>query len=97
MGREPPFTGFGLCAFRIGVMWRPATVILTTGPLLAITGLDRLELTTRSNPTIFQPVALLGIALHAVAWILLGTQVVTGRVHASPAAVAIPGRGVWQA
>jgi hypothetical protein len=85
---------FGLCAFRIGVMWRTATFILAAGSLLAITGMDRLKLTTQSNPTIFEPLALLGIALNAVAWILLGTQVATGRVQASPAAVASPGHGV---
>jgi hypothetical protein len=85
---------FGLCAFRIGVMWRPAAFILAAGSLLAITGMDRFELTTQSNPTFFEPLALLGIALNAVAWILLGTQVATGRVQASAAAVAIPGRGL---
>ena len=85
---------FGLCAFRIGVMWRTATFVLAAGSLLAITGMDRLELTTPTDPTIFEPLALLGIALNAVAWILLGTQVATGRVQASPAAVASPGHGV---
>ncbi|MFP5341917.1 MAG: hypothetical protein ACLGIJ_03175 [Candidatus Limnocylindria bacterium] len=85
---------FGLCALRIGVLWRPATFVLAAGSLLAITGMDRLELTAPTNPTIFGPVSLLGIALNAVAWILLGTQIAKGRPRADPTAVAIPGHGV---
>jgi hypothetical protein len=84
---------FGLCALRIGVLWRPATVVLAVGSLLAITGMDRLELTTQANPTIFEPLSLLGIALNGAAWILLGTQIVAGRAQPSASAVHLPGQG----
>ena len=46
---------FGIVALRLGVAWRPAALILAVGSLLAITGMDRLELTSQANPTIFLP------------------------------------------
>jgi hypothetical protein len=42
---------------------------------MAIAGMDRLELTSQANPTIFQPIALTGIALNGLAWILLGLEI----------------------
>ena len=74
---------FGLYALRIGVLWRPATFVLIAGSLLAITGMDRLELTTPTNRTSFEPLSLLGIALNGAAWVLLGTQITVGRVRPS--------------
>ena len=81
---------FGLCALRIGVLWRWATLVLIAGSLLAMTGMDRLELTTQSNPTIFEPLSLLGIALNGTAWVLLGTQIVAGRTEPSASALELP-------
>jgi hypothetical protein len=72
---------FGLVALRIGVVWRPAALILAAGSLLAITGMDRLELTSQANPTIFSPISLAGIALNGFAWILLGLQIAVPRLR----------------
>lgn len=69
---------FGLVALRIGVLWHPATLALAVGSILAITGIDRLGLTSSADATIFGPVSLLGIALTATAWVALGTQVALG-------------------
>jgi hypothetical protein len=82
---------FGLVALRIGVLWRPATVALVVGSVLAITGIDRLGLTSSADPTVFGPVSLLGIALNATAWVALGTQLVLagrrpGRLSQAPEA-----------
>jgi hypothetical protein len=85
---------FGLCALRIGVLWRPAAIVLVAGSLLAITGMDRLELTTQANPTIFEPLSLLGIALDGAAWILLGTQIVAGRAQPTGSAATLPHESV---
>jgi hypothetical protein len=68
---------FGLVALRLGVVSRWGGLALGLGSLLAITGMDRLELTTRDNPTIFGPLALVGIALNGIGWILLGIDVAT--------------------
>lgn len=65
---------FGLVALRIGALWRGAAIMLTLGSLLAITGMDRLELTSSANPTIFGPIALAGVALNGLAWVLLGVD-----------------------
>jgi len=67
---------FGLVALRLGVVWRPAAFILVVGSLMATTGMDRLELTSQANPTIFAPIALAGVALNGFAWVLLGIDVV---------------------
>ena len=67
---------YGVVAVRIGVMWRWAGVLLAVGSLLAITGIDRLELTSPGNPTIFGPLSLLGIALNGIAWTLLALELV---------------------
>jgi hypothetical protein len=69
---------FGLVALRLGVVWWPAALVLAAGSLLAILGMDRLELTSQANPTIFGPIALTGIALNGVAWVLLGIDVIMG-------------------
>lgn len=66
---------FGLVALRIRVLARPALVVLLVGSVLAITGIDRLELTSEVSPTIFGPLSLLGAALNGVAWVLLGIEV----------------------
>jgi hypothetical protein len=80
---------FALCAFRLGALWRPATLLLGAGSLLAITGMDRLELTTQANPTIFEPLSLLGIALNGAAWVLLGAQIVSGRAQSRATATGM--------
>jgi hypothetical protein len=68
--------GFGLVALRLGVVWRWVALVLAVGSLMAITGMDRLELTSQVNPTIFTPIALTGVALNGFAWVLLGLEIV---------------------
>ena len=63
---------FGFAALRLGGWARVGPLALGIGSLLAITGMDRLELTTSDNPTIFLPLSLIGIALNGVGWIVLG-------------------------
>ena len=71
---------FGLIALRLGVLWRWAALALVVGSLAAIVGMDRLELTSQANPTIFTPIALTGVALNGIAWVLLGLQVAAPRL-----------------
>lgn len=66
---------FGIVTLRLGVVARWGALALAIGSLLAFTGMDRLEL----NPTIFGPIALAGLALNGIGWILLGLDVATRR------------------
>jgi hypothetical protein len=70
---------FGLVTLRLGVVARWAALALAIGSVLAFTGMDRLELTSPSNPTIFQPLSLVGIALNGIGWILLGLDLAIRR------------------
>ena len=70
---------FGVVTLRLGVMARWGAIALAIGSLLAIMGMDRLELTSATNPTIFGSLALAGIALNGLGWILLGLDVATRR------------------
>jgi len=70
---------FGLVALRLGVVWRWSALALAIGSALALTGIDRLGLTSTENPTIFGPLSLAGAALNGFGWILLGIEVATGR------------------
>jgi hypothetical protein len=72
---------FGIVALRLGVLWRWAAVALVAGSLLAILGIDRLGLTSASNPTVFGPLALAGIGLNGIAWVLLGLELAVPRLH----------------
>ena len=75
---------FGLVTLRLGVVRRWGALALAIGSVLAVTGVDRLALTSRDNPTIFGPLALAGIALNGIGWILLGIDIAT-RERASEA------------
>jgi len=66
---------FGLVTLRLGVASRWAALALTIGSVLAITGIDRLGLTSLDNSTIFGPLALTGVALNGIGWILLAIEV----------------------
>ena len=70
---------FGVVTLRLGLATRWGALALAIGSVLAITGIDRLGLTSEANPTIFGPLALVGIALNGTGWILLGLDIATGR------------------
>ena len=72
---------FGIVALRLGVLWRWAAFSLVVGSLAAIVGMDRLELTSQANPTIFTPIALTGVALNGIAWVLLGLEIAVPRLR----------------
>ena len=78
---------FGFVAARLGVLWRWASLALAIGSLLAITGMDRLELTSRDNPTIFVQISLVGFAMVGTAWLLLGAQIAVGAARPRPSVV----------
>jgi hypothetical protein len=69
---------FGFDALRLGAVTRWGALALGVGSLLAILGMSQLGLTTPGNPTIVAPIALTGVALNGVAWILLGLDVMLG-------------------
>jgi hypothetical protein len=76
---------FGLVTVRLGVAAQWGALALAIGSILAITGIDRLGLTSPANPTIFGPLSLVGIALNGIGWILLGLDVAThGRATTQP-------------
>jgi hypothetical protein len=79
---------FGVVALRLGVLWRWAAVALVAGSLLAILGIDRLGLTSAANPTVFGPLALAGIGLNGIAWVLLGLELAVPRLRGSRAVTA---------
>lgn len=81
---------FGLIAVRLGVLWRWPSVALALGALMAMTGIDRLALTSGDSPTIFASISLAGFVLVGSAWILLGSQVATGRAQPRVATTDIP-------
>jgi hypothetical protein len=70
---------FGLVTLRLGVVSRWGALALAIGSVLAIAGMDRLGLTSSANPTIFEAVAIAGIGLTGIGWILLGLDVATRR------------------
>jgi len=80
---------FGLITLRLGIVSRWGGLALAAGSALALTGMDRLDLVTGPFAQFFQPVALAGIALNGIGWILLGIEVATRQVvarsDASPA------------
>jgi hypothetical protein len=75
---------FGFAALRLGVLTRWGAAALGVGSLLAILGMDRLELTSTANPTIFGPIALVGIALNGLGWVLLGVDLARRAPEADP-------------
>lgn len=70
---------FGVVLLRLRAVWRPAALALAVGAPMAITGIDRLRLTSEANPTVFGSIALAGIALTGFAWVLLGIEVAVAR------------------
>jgi len=69
------FAWFGAVAFRLHQVTRIGAAALTVGSLLAILGIDRLGLVSVTEPDLFNVVALSGVFLHGLAWVLLGLDV----------------------
>ena len=70
---------FGLVALRIGVVWPWAALALAIGSILAMLGIDRLELVDGPFAWIFIPLAQIGIFLNGLAWIALGVGLIRER------------------
>jgi hypothetical protein len=70
---------FGLVTLRLGVVTRWGALAVAIGSVLAVTGIDRLGLTSSANPTIFGPLSLGGLILNGLGWILLGIDVAIRR------------------
>lgn len=62
-----------------GLAGRLGAVALATGSLLAIMGMDRLGLVSPDHDSIFKTLALVGVFLNGLAWIVLGLDVALGR------------------
>lgn len=70
---------FGLVAWRIGVVSRPAAVAVALGSLMAMAGISPLGLTTGPLAGLVESMSLAGIALLGVGWVWMGVDVVTRR------------------
>ena len=71
-------SAFGAVALRSRVASRWGPLALAIGSVLAIGGMGRLGLTSAATQPIFGPLALIGVALNGLGWILLGLDVAAG-------------------
>lgn len=78
----------GLAILRAGELTRWGGAVLAIGSPLAVLGMGRFELTSPENPTIFAPIALIGVALNGIGWVLLGLDL----VRPTKVDQAVPGR-----
>jgi hypothetical protein len=76
---------FALVTARLRAVSRSAAIVLAVGSALAFLGMDRLELVNGPYGSIVVPLALIGIALNGVGWILLGIDVMVRRLRRRPA------------
>ena len=70
---------FGLVAWRAFAVNRWGAAALAVGSVLAFTGMDRLELVRGDVAWLFEPAALLGVALNGIGWIVLGIDIALRR------------------
>ena len=77
---------FGFITFRLGVLNRWSALALLIGSLAAFTGMGYFGLAP--NGSVMEKVILTLMALHGLAWILLGVEVALRRRPAPPAATA---------
>jgi hypothetical protein len=66
---------FGVVAWRLGAVTRLGALALAVGSILAFLGMDRLELVRGETAWLFTPIALLGVALNGLGWILIGIDI----------------------
>jgi hypothetical protein len=64
---------------RLGVVTRLGALALAFGSTLTIAGIAQFGLTSGEHPTIFDSLALIGIALNGLGWVALGLDVATRR------------------
>jgi hypothetical protein len=82
---------FGVSTWRLRTATRWGAVLLAIGSVLAFAGMDRLELVNGDLAWLVQPLALLGIALNGIGWILLGFDVAFRQRAARPSPRGAPG------
>jgi hypothetical protein len=81
------YAWFGVVTFVLHQVTRIGSAALAVGSLLAILGIDRLGLVSVSEPTVWNTVALTGVFLHGLAWVILGLDVAFRR-RPAPTATA---------
>jgi hypothetical protein len=69
-------SAFGFMTLQLGVARRWGAIALGVGSALAVLGTDRLALTSAANPTPFGTLAMVGVALNGLGWILLGLELI---------------------
>lgn len=69
----------GVALLRTGVLSQWGAAALAIGSPLAVVGMGRFELTSPAHPTIFGPIALLGVALNGIGWVLLGVDLIRSK------------------
>ncbi len=69
---------FGVVTFKLGVVTRWGALALILGSF-AVIGIDRVGLVTSLEPSLFSVLALGGVALNGIGWVLLGFDVATRR------------------
>jgi hypothetical protein len=72
----------------VGLGGRLGAVALAVGSVLAITGMDRVGLVSPDVDSIFKTLALVGIFLNGLGWIVLGLDVAIGRRAVPPSTTA---------
>lgn len=82
------YAWFGVVTFLLHQVTRIGAAALVVGSLLGILGIDRLGLASSTEPTIWNTVALTGVFLHGLAWVILGLDVAFRRRPAPPTASA---------
>jgi hypothetical protein len=76
---------FGIVAFRVGVMNRWSALALVAGSLFAFAGMGNFAVAPSGS--LVEKIILAGIAVHGLAWVLLGLEVAL-RGRSAPAAPA---------
>jgi hypothetical protein len=79
---------FGLVALRNAVLARPAAIALAIGSVLAFLGMDRLGLVQSEVARLVQPLALIGIGMNGLAWILVGIDLLRSRTSGARRGIA---------
>lgn len=73
---------FGLAVTRLGGLARLGGVALAIGSVVAFLGMDRLVLVSAALEAVVMPLALAGITLNGIGWILIGLELAIPRREA---------------